>query len=256
MKKIALILFGIVLLSSLISAASINIEFPNGNNFEAGAPITFKATIYDDSGNPIDGQIQITIEDSAKKITEKIVSSKEVVTIELGEKASSGQGIISAEYQETKTIEFFNIGSKELVNFELENNVLKVTNIGNTPYTKTIKITIGETTGTQSPNLNPGESVSYRLIAPDGTYEIKVSDGDNSLIRSGVKLTGTGQAIGAIDESTSSRSPLTGVTSPNENSDIALLSYLQRNKFVYVFIAVVFAAAILIAIERRYKRKI
>jgi hypothetical protein len=255
MKKSVLALFGIILLTSFIAAKSINIEFPNGNSFQAGEPITFKATLYDDSNNPIDGVIKITIEDSEKKTTiEKTVQSKEISTIDLGVTASSGQGVITAEANGIQTIEFFSIGSNELVRFELDGSTLKVTNTGNTPYTKTIKITIGDTTGTQQPQLDIGKSVSYRLIAPDGTYDIKITDGKNSLIKSGIALTGTGNAIGAIDESVSSRSPVTGVTSPDAQSDVAILSYIQRNKFVYIFIGVVFAAAILIGIERRYRK--
>jgi len=257
MKKIVLPLLALVFLSAFITAQSLDIEFPNGNEFTAGEPIVFKVTLYNDQGNPINGEIQVTIEDEERKArTIKTISSKEIVTLDLGEKATSGQGIITAEFGETNSIAFFEIGRKELARFDLEENTLIVTNIGNTPYSRVIQITIGETTGTQEPNLDLGESITYRLIAPDGVYNIKVNDGKTTLSRGEVKLVGTGQVIGAIDETPSKRTGITGVTSPNENSDIALLSYIKRNKFVYIFIAVIFGAMILIGIERRYKKKI
>ncbi len=256
MKKIPLLILSIFFLFPLITAQSIDIEFPNGNEFGAGESITFKTTLYNDVGNPIDGQIEITIKDAEKRITEKTISSKEIVNIDLGEKASSGQGMIRAKYQDIETIAFFEIGRKEIARFELNENVLIITNIGNTPYTKTITITIGETTRTQEPNLEIGESISYRLIAPDGSYNIRVSDGKTTLTREQVKLTGTGQAIGAIDESTSQRAGITGVTSPSEDSEMALLSYVKDNKFVYIFVFVIFGATILLAIERRYRKKL
>lgn len=252
MKKTIILLFVVFLLSSLVAAESLNIEFPSGNEFEAGNPLTFKVTLYDNSGNPIDGQINIIIEDATKRATTKTISSKEITSIELGEKTSSGQGTITATYNEIETIAFFEIGRKEIASFELKENKLIVTNIGNAPYTKTIKITIGNTEGTQEPNLDIGESISYRLIAPEGVYNIKVTDGKTSLIRSEIKL--TGQAIGAIDDTPSGRTGITGGVSPDQNSDIALISYIQKNKFVYVFIGVIFAAVILIGVERRYKK--
>ncbi len=247
----SLFFLGIILTASLISANSITIEFPNGKEISAGDPINFKATLYDNSGNPIDGQIVISIEDSAKKITQVTVSSKQIATVKLGE-ASSGQAIIRATNDNTEAIEFFSIGRKELASFDLQGETLVVKNVGNTPYTRTIKITIGETTGTQTPNLGIGESASYRLVAPEGVYNLKVTDGETSLIRSDVKLTGTGNVIGAVDNSASKAAGITGGVSPQ--SDIAWLSYVKSNKFVYVFIAVVFAATILIAVERRYKK--
>ncbi|MFH1327215.1 MAG: hypothetical protein ABIH59_03760 [archaeon] len=255
MRKILIFCLGILVLLPLIAANSIDIEFPNGQEFEAGEPITFKATLYDNSKNPLDAQIQITIEDSEKRITRSSASSKEVASVTLREDTSSGQGIIRAKYQETEAIAFFEIGRKELVRFELEEGKLIVTNIGNTPYSKTIKITIGETTGTQTPNLEIGESASYRLIAPEGIYNIRVTDGKTSLIRGGIQLTGTGNVVGAIDDSSSKRTGITGGVSPEEG-DIALLSYIKNNKFIYVFVGVIFAAVILIAIERNYKRRV
>ncbi|MEK6945944.1 MAG: hypothetical protein AABW63_04100 [Nanoarchaeota archaeon] len=251
MKNTIILFANVILLISLISANSITIEFPNGKEISAGDPINFKATLYDNSGNPIDGQIIISVEDSAKKITQVTVSSKQIATIKLGE-ASSGQAIIRATNDNTEAIEFFNIGRKELASFDLQGETLVVKNIGNTPYTRTIKITIGETTGTQTPNLGIGESASYRLVAPEGVYNLKVSDGETSLIRSDVRLTGTGNVIGAVDDSASKTAGITGGVSPQ--NDLAWISYIKSNKFVYVFIAVIFAATILIAVERRYKR--
>ena len=106
-KKTIFISF--MLMISLVSANSLTIEFPKGEEFSAGEPITFKATIYDDSQKPIDGQINIVIEDSQKSTTTAIVKSKEVNSINLVD-ASSGQGLIKADYEGTQTVAFFEIG--------------------------------------------------------------------------------------------------------------------------------------------------
>ena len=256
MKKALLILGFLVLFTSLIAAESVSIEFPNGNKFEEKQPVTFKATIYDDSSNPVDGEIIVTVEDAERNvIIEKTASSREVSSIDLGERAASGQGVIKATYNGKDYFEFFEIGRKELARFELDGGELRVTNIGNTQYSKVIKITIGETTGIKEPELEIGESISYRLVAPEGVYNLKVTDGETSLIRSDVQLSGTGQVIGAIDNSAAGRSPFTGGISPDESSEVAILSYIKNNTFVYVFIIVIFGAMILIAIERQYRKR-
>lgn len=259
MKKTLLILAFLILFASLIAAESVSIEFPNGNKFEEKQPITFKATIYDDNSNPIEGEMLVTIEDAERNvIIEKTVSSKEVSSIDLGERAASGQGVIKITYNGKDYFEFFEIGKKELARFDIEDNKLIVTNIGNTRYSKVIKITIGETESIKELELEIGESVSYRLIAPDGSYNIKVSDGPDGaadLIRSNVLLSGTGNVVAAIDDSASGGNSITGGISPDENSDVAILSYIKNNTFVYIFIIVIFGAMILIAIERQYRKR-
>jgi len=103
-----------------------------------------------------------------------------------------------------------------------------------------------------------GKSGTYRLVAPDGVYNIKVTDGVSETLEIGeVKLTsvGTGRAIGALDEQAGKRNPVTGGISPDQESDEALLSYMKSNKFIYVFVLVIFGATILLAIERRSRNK-
>ncbi len=256
MKKL-LLLFGIVLAISLISADSINVEFPLGSEFEAGDPLVFKVNLYDSENKLMDGEVLVEIKDSEKRLTEKTIKSNQLVNLQLNENTASGQGVITAKYLELQpAIEFFYIGSKELAQFELEEDTLKITNVGNTPYSRTIKITIGDTTRDKEISLDIGQSITYKLIAPEGVYNIRVTDGKTSLTRSDVQLTGTGQVIGALDNSAADRSPVTGGISPDENSDEALLSYIKRNTFVYVFVIAIFAAMILLSIERRYRKKI
>jgi hypothetical protein len=259
MKNIILSLMLVTILSSFALADTIDIVFFDQTDstpeFAPGEPITFRVNIYDSQNKLINTELVVEIKDSEKKTIEQTIQSGQLVNIDLGEKASSGQGIITAKYQGLEAIAFFNIGRKELANFELEGDTLKITNIGNTPYSKIIKITIGETTRTKEISLEIDQSLTYKLVAPGGNYIVKVTDGQTTLTRSDVTLTGTGQAIGAIDNSASSRSPVTGGISPNQGADEALLGYIKSNTFVYVFIFVIFGAMILIAIERRYKKK-
>ena len=66
-------------------------------------------------------------------------------------------------------------------------------------------------------------------------------------------LTGTGNVVGALDESSTKKNVITGGLKPEENND--LTNYLKRSWFSYVFILVIVGAAILLAVERRYSKK-
>jgi len=221
--------------------------------FEAGENITLRVSLFDSANNPVNDEVLVVLEDAEKNIkVEKIIQSNQFVDIFL-EGARYGQGTITAKYKDSETKSFFIIEINELAKFELIENTLKITNIGNTKYTKTIQIIIGETVGTKSPKIDIGKSVSYKLITPSGVYNIKVTDGKTTLTQSEVQLTGTGNAIGVLDEAPSQRSGITGMN-PEENSG-GVLSSLKGSKFIYVFVLVIFGATILLAIERMYKRK-
>ncbi len=255
MRKTIFCIFIFLIVISTVSATSISIDFiPENAEFSAGEPITFKISLKDDSGELIKDNLNVIIEDSENKI-ERINSQSNSITTKEFSEASAGQGTITASYQGLEAFGFFYISEKEKIDFSVDGNILIVTNNGNTIYGRKITITIGETEGIKEPNLEPGESVKYRLIAPDGNYNLKVTDGKNTLTRSSVQLAGTGNVIGAIDESISQRTGITGGVSPDAESDVAILSYIKRNTFIYVFVAVIFGAMILIGFERHYRNK-
>jgi len=222
--------------------------------FEAGENITLRVSLFDSANNPVNDEVLVVLEDAEKNIKiEKTVQSNAFVEVSIEKGASYGQGTITAKYKDTEAIGYFVIEIKELVEFEIIDNNLRITNIGNTKYTKTIQITIGKTTGTKSPKIDVGKSVSYRLVAPDGVYNVKVTDGKTTLTQGGVQLTGTGNVIGALDENYGT-SGITGGIKPNEGSSFWDL-FKGKGPFIYIFVLVVFGATILLTIERMYKRK-
>ena len=257
MKKGLIFLFCIIFLSSLVTAQEYKIDITTTQEiFEAGKNITFRVSLRDLNNKPIYDNILVIVEDAEKRVKiEQDVQSNEPVSVNLGNRASHGQGTITTKYGDSEAKGFFVIEIKELVKFELEEDTLIITNIGNTRYTRTIQIIIGEVTGIKEPKLDVGKKVSYKLVAPEGVYNIKVTDGETILTQNEVKLSGTGKVIGALDESASQRTSITGGIRP-EDSEENLLSYFKDSKFVYIFVFIVLGAMILLAIERRYKRKL
>ena len=260
-KKGLVFLFSIIFLLSFIAAQEYKIEVTTTpENFEAGDAITLRVSLLDSNNNPIYDKVTVILEDSSKNKIEQVVNSNEPVFIDF-EQATFGQGTITAKYGEATSTGIFFINANENIEFELGENTLTITNTGNTKYTKPFHIIIGDYVGEeQTFDLEVGESKIFTLVAPEGTYTLKVIvDGEVLFSKDNVPLASkglTGEAIGAIDESASQRSGLTGGISPDEESHEAILGYLKNSKLTYVFILVIFGTMILLAIERRYRRKV
>ncbi len=256
MKKSLIFFLGIILFSSLVVAQDYKMEIstiPEDKIFKQGDTIQIKVTLYDLNNNPIEGEISIILEDLKEDlIKETTIYSKDFEEIELPKNIISGEGKIIAKYLDSEKTESFFISEYILAKFEIQDEKLIITNIGNAKYENTVYITIGDTTGTKTPKINIGESIEYRLVAPEGVYNLKITDGETTLTQGEVQLTGTGKVIGAIDES-ASQSGITGGI--REDVDEGAFTSLKKSAFVYVFVLVVFGATILLAIEKRYKKK-
>ena len=256
-KSLMAFCMAFIILTFLVTAQN-KIEISTiKEDFEAGENIAFKVSLYDAQNNPINADVNVIIEDAEKtKKIEQVVQSNKIVDINLGEGARYGYWTITSKYKDMEGTTLFNIKIKELIKFEIINNRLIVTNIGNTRYKKTIQIVIGNSLGTKELDLDVGEEASFRLIAPDGIYNVRVTDGEITITKEDVVL--TGKAIGILDEKLiAGGNPLTGGVKPEETGeDERFYTTLRNKKFVYIFLLVIIGAAILLAIERNYRKKI
>lgn len=252
-------MLGIIVLSlisiNFINAAKLEVSTTK-ETFKAEENITLKISLLNEENNPITDTVELKIENAEKtKTIIKTVPSNDLISIRLEEGATHGYWNIVASYGDEYATGIFTVEMNEVAKFEIDEDKLVITNLGNTKYTKTVQIIIGDTIGIRNPDLEIGEKIGYRLVAPEGTYNIKVTDGITTLEKNQIRLTGTGQAIGALDERTSERSPLTGGIAPDEEKDLAIMSYIKNNKFIYIFIFVIFTAGIFIAIARQFQSK-
>ncbi len=260
MKKNVIFVFCIILLISPIMAQEYNLDISTSKDiFKAGEDIVLKVTLRDSSNDLIQDNISVKLEDAERKINlKKTIPANEFVNLEIGDHASHGQGTITAQYKDSSTTGIFTIEIKELARFDLDKDILTITNIGNTKYSKSVQINIGETTGIKQPKLFAGESVSYRLIAPEGTYNIKITDGKTTLEKENMQLSSgglTGKSIGIINERDSDQTTITGGISPDEEKEDAILNYMKNSKSIYIFVMAIFGIMILLAIERKYSKK-
>ena len=250
MKKSFIFILLVVFLLTLVLAQTVKMEVSTiKESFSPDENITLKILLFDSNNNPINGDISLVLENADKtKRVERTVQSNKLVDVDLKEDATAGFWKIIASYGESDATGVFSISSNEKASFELNENVLTVKNIGNTKYEKQIQILIGDSIGIKQPSLGVGETVQYRLIAPEGTYNIKITDGVTSISRGNVKL--TGEAIGILDDRLNNRAPITG-----SRIDDTQNSIIKQNPFVYIFVLMVVGATILLAIERYYRKK-
>lgn len=242
--------------TALVSAQNYSVMVSTTQEvYAAGKNVTFQVSLLDENNNPVDDQVSVIIQDLDKRYKiEKVVSSKDLNKISLAE---GGYWEISAEYKGATDKRIFRIEEKELIKAILDGSNLIITNIGNIKSTQTIYIIIGDEINTKTPTLNIGESASYKLVAPEGDYDLRVENKDHKVIlsKSGIRLTGTGNVVGAISDQEQSRAGITGGVAPEEGNEFALLNYVKNSLFVYMFMLVIFGAAILLAIEKRISKR-
>lgn len=245
----------ILLTISIVSSQASKIEISLiKDSFKAGEDVTFKISLYDSQNNPITEPVKLTFEDIDKtKKIETTASSSKLSSINLGNSAPPGFWKITAAYQDVKTSQTFSIEANALAKFELNNDVLTVINVGNTRYIKELTILIGDVPARKNIDLNLGESTSFRLVAPDGVYDIKINDGTTNMVKSGVTL--SGNAVGTFDEKDTGTNSLTaGVKTGSESN--SFYSSIKGQTLTYIFIIAVIGAVILLAVERSYRKKI
>ncbi len=243
----------VLLAISFVSAEySLDIKFDKPE-YSSGDELVYRVLLLED-GKQISDQVTIYFSDALdrKQIT-KTVTSNEDNTLLIEDDFASGGWKVRAEYKD-KTIESrpFFIKANVQVEFQIKEDTLVIINKGNTPYQKQIQIIIGDDITPQSINLGVGKTKELKLVAPEGNYDIKVTDGENTITKKAVYLTGTGNVVGAYDESLLSGGIIGGVNDPDKEG---FFFSGKRTPIALVFVGAVMALGILFFIERRLNRK-
>lgn len=252
MKREVLILMAFVLIISMVSAQEIALDIKIEKQvYSVNENVTYQILLLKD-GTPISEQIQVSISDTSdKKILKSNITSNKEQYLLVEEDFPSGYWKVEAFYENKSVKRFFSIGAREEAEFSIENDRLIIRNTGNTLYTKTVQILIGDKVVTQKQNIDVGDYKEIKLVAPEGDYNIQVSDGTESISRSNIRLVGTGNVIGALDEQLLENQPLLGAV---REGDQGIFS--ARNiSLPVIFITAVFGIFILLMIEKFIKRK-
>ena len=172
----------------------------NNQNFDPGKILEVKPNLLDQTGINMKGEVSIIIRDeNSKRFFEKIVNSNEISQYKIPANLTSGYYEIQASASEINTTKKFFVNEKAIALFELANNTIIVTNIGNIPYRKDIEVELNGKPFIKSVNLGLGETQKFKLSG-SGEYSVKISDGENELYQEEVKLTGYAVKVNAINE--------------------------------------------------------
>ncbi len=169
-------------------------------NLDPGEDFDFKPRLFDQSGKIIEDEVSIVIiNEKSDRVFERISVSEETIEYDIPTNMSSGYYEIEVSSDGISENKKFYINEKEIVFLEISNNTLFVTNIGNMELNDyPIQIDLNGKPFVKKVNLRLGEQQSFKLTG-DGTYDVKVSDGNQEISSVGVVL--TGHAVGVKNES-------------------------------------------------------
>jgi len=160
-------------------------------SLKPGENLTFSPIIYDQANDKIQGEVGIKIYDIFDNVVfQKVVKTGEEESIKLETNSSPGYWKIVANSFGIEVKRLFYVEELEKIEFILKNGTLIIKNVGNVPYEKAVQISIGNFVEVKNINLDIGKEKKLRLIAPDGNYDIKITDGTNERVFESVFLTG------------------------------------------------------------------
>lgn len=236
------------------SEYSIDISGLRQEGYSIGDELTFTLRLLKND-LPVSAEVEVVFADALeKKEVRKKVQTNEETSILIGDDFPSLEWYARAAYEDVVVERTFFVKGNTEVEFLIEDGDLIIRNNGNVRYTRTIQITIGDEVQSLTQNIRVGGEKKYSLTAPEGKYNIKVTDGETTLTRSNVDITqtiGTGNVIGAVDEALVGYAGLGGAGDP-ENLDERFFS-TERWPVAIVFVVAVFVLGILLFVARRYK---
>lgn len=155
-----------------------------------GESINIRPVVYDQADDEIGSEVKIDITDEKGIVfLSKIIDSGTEEEISFAESTSPGSWNLKASALGLSSERGFNIAQLEKASFDLANDTLTITNIGNVIYTKAVQVNIGGEVRVIETNLDVGESKILRLTG-EGVFDVSVSDGKGNLFVSGVPLVG------------------------------------------------------------------
>ncbi|MFH0711834.1 MAG: hypothetical protein V1889_01880 [archaeon] len=243
----------LLLLSFASAEFSIDISGLKTKNYNPNEEMTFKIILLE-NGNPVSKEVTYGITDALEKtkITGK-TNSNEPTSFKIEKEFASGIWTITANYQDSQVKRAFTIAENPEVEFLIEGDELIIRNTGNVRYTKTIQIIIGTETNSYAQNIRAGDEKILKLISPDGTYNIQVTDGETSIRKENVHLFGTGNVIGAVDKELVGYTGFAGTSDPTSLEDRP--SSLAKLPLALIFIAAIGILIVLVIVERHLSKK-
>jgi hypothetical protein len=177
---------------------NIEIVFEN-KQVDAGSSVIIKAILHDQTGDPINTSIFITIKDSTNKILEeKEVKMGDSLVYPIAQGTAPAEWKIFALSQKLTAEDTFLIKTKESIAVQIVNKTIQITNNGNVFYNKTVLVKVEDNPLNLQVSLDIGETKKYILTAPKGEYTVKILANEGEEVSETMSL--TGRAIGIKEQ--------------------------------------------------------
>jgi hypothetical protein len=219
----------------MIKQIPTNLEIVSeSQKIEPGTSVKVKAILHDQTGQGIDSNVFITIEDGNRKIIEQTEKkTDEFLEIPIAHNEPPAKWTINATSNGLTTEGTFTINSKEEAKVELINDTVFLTNIGNVPYNKILLVKINNESLNINASIGVDEIQAYVLTAPKGEYRVEISSNGKNQIATHVALTGKEIDVRKASDGTMS---------------------LMAHPIVWVFIIAIFGSMVIILFRKGYQR--
>lgn len=183
-----------------VKQVPINLELIIENKYVApGTSVKVKAILHDQTGEPINSIVFITMKDSNGKILEQEeIQTNEFLEYPIRTDEPPAEWKVFAVSNKLTAEDEFTIETNENVSIEVVDKTIIITNIGNVPYNKTLLVKVGDTPINIPVKLSVGESKKYILSAPNGEYQVDVKTDTGNEISNVMSLTGGAVGIREI----------------------------------------------------------
>lgn len=150
----------------------------NSASVTPGEDIVYTLIVYDQSGKRVEADVGIEVLTPENDLFFKeLARTGESTSLQLEQNATPGSWRIESKIADLEKVITFEVEELRRISSELNDQTLIINNIGNIPYEGLVEISIGDAREIKEVELAVGQSRSYKLVAPDGGYEIKVDDG-------------------------------------------------------------------------------
>jgi len=193
----------------------------SGDEVMPGEEFTIGAEIYDQSGVEMIGTVSVKVLSPKNEDIELAIPTGEFQSFNLPINATPGVWKVITSFNLLAEQREFTVLENPMVEFEFEEDgVLVVRSVGNADYNGTINVEIGNETLELELVMEIGEVRKFSLRAPQGEYEVAVSDGETSTSQQ-VLLTGNAVSI----------------------NDLKNVSIFKAYSIVWIFLILILAAA-------------
>lgn len=159
-----------------------------------GEEFTIGAEVFDQSGKEIVGTVSGRIISPKNEVIEIAIPTGDYTTIEFPINSTAGLWKIFGTFDKIGEEREFEMIRNSRMEFNITDGVLAVSCVGNWECNDTIEINIGEELQEIDLTMDLGEVRKFSLKAPQGEYDVTISDGENSINRQ-VLLTGNAISV-------------------------------------------------------------